>query len=469
MAPSPTGGLHVGTARTALFNFLYARSVQGKFVMRIEDTDRERSEKKWEDNIVQGLDWLGIEWDEGVMPSGEEKGNYGPYRQSERSTIYIKYIEKMLSDGSAFYCRHTKDELYEESKQQKEQKEAPRHVCSQREESYGEGIIRFKNNATEPLVFDDVIKGSVSFDPRLSGDFSVAKSVDEPLYNLAVVIDDYEMKITDVIRGEDHISNTPKQMLLQKALGCDSVTYIHTPLLLGADRSKLSKRHGAVSVDEYRQQGYVPAALFNFLALLGWRPEGEREIFTKDELIDLFFLDDVHHSSAIFDIEKLNWMNGEYMRAMSHAEFAAVARQYVHVPQNEYSDEALEKILCLEQDRIKKLTEIEDAVSFAFALPDYDKNLLCYKGRSATETKTMLEYILSVVEKIDDGNWNGESLHITLSDIAEETGDKGSVFHPVRVAVSGSKSSPPPFDIMNALGKKESARRITIALNTLSE
>ncbi len=468
IAPSPTGGLHVGTARTALFNFLYSKSEGCEFILRIEDTDKERSKQIWEENILRGLEWVGIEWDEGVMPNGYEKGDFGPYRQKDRSAIYKKYLEHMIDKGSAFYCLHTKDELEHERVEQQKNKKPPRHICFYRDDQKNkEGIIRFKNDHQEDIIFKDIIKSEVKFSPQLLGDFSIAKSMQEPLYNFAVAVDDYEMRITDIIRGEDHISNTPKQILIQKALGFNEVTYAHTPLLLGTDRSKLSKRHGAVSVDDYKKEGYLPDAMFNFLALLGWRPKGEKEIFSINEIIELFSIEDVQTSSAVFDVEKLNWMNGEYIRSMSKNDFAEIAKQYIKIPKNNYTDIEIENILCLEQGRVKTMSQIEGAVSFAFELSDYDTDLLIYKNNDKENTLKMLEYIVSIFE--DKDGWTLEGINNELLKITEEKGDKGSVYHPVRLSVSGQKSSPPPHEIMYAIGKKESIDRIKKAIEKLSE
>src|SRR3989344_183292 len=268
MAPSPTGMLHVGTAHTTLFNYLFARHHGGSFILRIEDTDPERSRKEFEKNIIDELTWLGIEWDGKVT------------RQSEMAHVYKPYLEQMLREGTAFYCPHSEEELKKERELQMANKESPKHVCEFRDKQAEKGIIRIKNNAEDTIVFTDEIRGEISFDPKLLGDFSLARSLESALYHFAVVIDDTEMDITHVIRGEDHISNTPKHILIQRALELPSVTYAHLSLLLGTDRSKLSKRHGATSITEYREEGYLPQALLNFLALLGWNPGTEQEIFS---------------------------------------------------------------------------------------------------------------------------------------------------------------------------------------------
>src|SRR3989338_6881533 len=341
IAPSPTGPFHLGTARTALFNYLFARKHDVVFVLRIEDTDKERSEKKWEENIIEGLKWLGIEWDEGpvfvperseglqkrgsavALAQAETIGNYGPYRQSERTEIYKRYIEKLLNEGKAFYCWHTSEELEKEKKEQEDRHEAPRHTCAFRDTKEQDveapqkqqGIIRIKNDA-DAISFEDLIRGKITFDMRLLGDFSIAKNLTEPLYNFAAVVDDFEMRISHVIRGEDHISNTPKQIFLQQVMGMPSPIYAHLPLILGPDRSKLSKRHGATALLEYRDMGYLPEALCNFTAFLGWNPDTDEEVLSRDALISLFDIAKVQPSGAIFNVEKLDWMNGMYIRKM---------------------------------------------------------------------------------------------------------------------------------------------------------
>src|SRR3989338_4938546 len=288
IAPSPTGALHVGTARTALFNYLFAKHYSGKFILRIEDTDKERSDKKWEKDILDGLHWLGIDWDGKI------------HHQSKRIKIYKKYLDKMLKEKKAFYCSHTKEELNKERNEQTKQKQAPRHICSYRnkdatKKNLKDAIIRFKNDTKDILKFNDLIRDEIKFESENFGDFSIAKSLTEPLYNFAVVIDDYQMKVTHIIRGEDHIPNTPRQILLQQALGMPMPKYAHLPLILGSDKRKLSKRHGATSVTEYKNLGYLPDTLFNFLAILGWRGKNdEKEIMKQGEIIKEFNIEGVH-------------------------------------------------------------------------------------------------------------------------------------------------------------------------------
>ncbi|MBI2637954.1 MAG: glutamate--tRNA ligase, partial [Candidatus Sungbacteria bacterium] len=375
IAPSPTGNLHIGTARAALFNYLFSKHAGGVFVLRIEDTDVERSEKRFEKNIFKGLSWLGIVADE----SPESGGAFAPYRQSERIATYKKYLEKLLIEGKAFYCFHNKEQLEEEKKEQAAMKMPAKHFCGdwrdgtledaeKRKKTEASSIIRFKIPTTpsnHQVSFADIIRGKINFFTSLLGDFSIAKSLREPLYNFAVVIDDYDMGITHVIRGEDHIPNTPKQLLIAEALGWTKQNeiseleppwkYAHLPLILGTDRSKLSKRHGATSVDEYMEDGYLPEALFNFITLLGWNPGGDRELFSEAELIELFSLENVQKSGAIFDVKKLDWMNGEYIRKKPISELVALSLPVLlraglldsfDISKNR---EYLEKVIALEQ------------------------------------------------------------------------------------------------------------------------
>ncbi len=475
IAPSPTGPLHVGTARTALFNYLFAQKHGGKFVLRIEDTDLERSDKKYEKDIFEGLKWLGIEADE----SPERGGKHGPYRQSERRKIYEKYLDKLLKERKAFYCPHSEEELEDERKKQMGDKEPPRHICPAREQNLENGIIRFKNLATGPVRFDDLIRGEVSFDPKLLGDFLLAKDIRTPLYNFAVVVDDETMKISHVIRGEDHISNTPKQLLLIEALGFKAPEYAHLPLILGPDRSKLSKRHGATSVGEYRDLGYLPEALFNFMALIGWNPGGDKEIFSKKELISEFALEKVQKSGAIFDINKLDWMNGEYIRALSPEAFLKRAQPFL--PESKKQKSYLLKVLVLEQPRLKKLSEMGERTDYFFREPEYDKELLRWKNMRDEEIAASLDKAIELLQKSKSAK-NLEKIFFDA--IGEglarrsparsaggpgEGGDKGRILWPLRVALTGKKASPGPFEIMEILGIEESKKRLEAAKEKLRD
>jgi glutamyl-tRNA synthetase len=448
-APSPTGPFHIGSARTALFNYLFAKKNKGKFILRIEDTDLERSDKKYEKDIIENLKWLGLEWDE------------GPYYQSGRTDIYQKYIKKLLDSGQAFWCDHTREELEKERKQQMVRKEAPRHICKRKAKK---GIIRF-HCPEKKIVFNDLIRGKLEFDGGLLGDISIAKDEKTPLYNFSVVVDDYEMKISQVIRGEDHISNTPKQILLQEALGFPQPQFAHLPLILGPDKSKLSKRHGAVSISWYKKQGYLPEALINFIVLLGWNPGTEKEIFSLKELIKEFSLERVQKGGAIFNLQRLDWLNGYYIRRMDLDELTKKCLPYLFSQSSRGAegDEAIsfdyaKKIVVLEQERIKKLSEIGELTKFFFVdRLEYQPELLIWKKMTLKKVKKNLEILEKELSKIED--FSQKSLKDSLMPLTEKHGT-GELLWPLRVALTGQRASPGPFEIMEALGKNKVLKRI---------
>ncbi|KKT42364.1 MAG: Glutamate-tRNA ligase [Candidatus Giovannonibacteria bacterium GW2011_GWA2_44_13b] len=472
IAPSPTGYLHVGTARTALFNFLYARHYGGEFILRIEDTDIERSEAKFEDDIVAGLKWLGIEWDGEIT------------RQSERLDVYENYLKKILEDGRAFYCPHSQQELDEERKKQVANKFSPQHTCDARDLSAqagrksDKGLIRFKNDAEKIIKFKDEIRGEIEFDPSLLGDFSLAKDLRAPLYNFAVVVDDATMEISHVIRGEDHISNTPKQILLEKALGLPQPIFAHLPLILGKDRSKLSKRHGATSIIDYKNEGYLSDALFNFMALLGWRTTDDqarsnknqllstgKELYTKDELIQLFSLERVQGAGAIFDMTKLEWMNGEYIRRKSPRELLELASFQLGDLIKNKPKAFLEKVIALEQPRLKKLSELPEKTDYFFKDPEYDAELLRWKKMSDDDIKNSLKLSMETLKAVNEDDFTKENLEKIF--MAKAGKDRGELLWPLRVALSGKKFSPGPFEIMAVLGKDTAISRINAAISML--
>ena len=445
IAPSPTGLFHIGTARTALFNYLFAKKNKGEFILRIEDTDLERSEAKYEKDIIENLKWLGLEWDGKI------------FKQSERTEIYQKYIKKLLDSGEAFWCDHTQEELEKEKKEQIERKEAPRHICNRKGKAK-DGIIRF-HCPDKKILFNDLIRGKLEFNTNLFGDIGIAKDEKTPLYNLAVVIDDAEMEISHIIRGEDHISNTPKQILLQEALGLEKPEFAHLPLILGSDKSKLSKRHGAVSVSQYREQGYLPEAINNFMALLGWNPGTEKEIFSLNELIKEFSLERVHKAGAIFNLERLDWINSQYIRKMDLNKLAKKCLKYL--PEN-IDFEYIKKIVALEQERIKKISEVGELTEFFFADKlKYDPELLIWKKMSLNDVKNNLELLEKILEKTD--KFDVKSLEVTLTPLREKQGT-GELLWPLRVALSGQKASPGPFEIMEVLGKEKTLKRIKEAI-----
>lgn len=492
MAPSPTGLLHIGTARTTLFNFLFARHHGGAFILRVEDTDKERSQREYEENIIVGLHWLGIQWDEGptVVATSNQLpatstyiGDYGPYRQSERTEIYKKYLEQLLIEGKAFYCIHSKEFLEAELKAQMDLREAPRHVCEDRGKGHTEGIIRLKNEATGAISFTDLIRGSISVPAESLGDFSIARDPLHVLYNFAVVVDDYTMHISHVIRGEEHIANTPRQILIQEALGFPRPVYAHLPLILNKDRSKMSKRGDSTSIDEYRKEGYLPEAIVNFIALLGWHPTDEQEIMDMDRLIREFDLKRVQKSGAAFDPEKLRWMNGEWIRMLPIPQLTARVMPFLeeaglltvsggtyHAPGGEaISPLYLEGVVALEQPRLKTVREVTQRTGFFFEVPIYDADLLRWKGEQPPEETTRnLEKIHKILCDINEDLFNEEHLRVKLTPIAEKLG-KGEVLWPLRAALSGREASPDPFQLLSVLGKKRSLQRLAYALTKLAE
>lgn len=471
IAPSPTGYLHIGTARTALFNWLFAQKNDGVFVLRIEDTDLERSDPKFEEDIKESLRWLGLEWDEFS-------------RQSERINIYKKYLEELIDQGKAFWCFHSLEELEREKKEQMARKEPPRHICRYKyKENIGSyingqknGIIRLRvdENSTRIIHFNDIIKGTIEWSENLIGDLSLAKNLETPLYNFAVVVDDYEMKISHVIRGEDHISNTPKQILIQEALGFKRPEYAHLPLILGEDRTKLSKRHGAVAISQYRELGYLPEAIINFIALLGWRPKQKgqyfEDIYSIDSMISLFDLKDVQKSPAVFDIKKLNWMNRYYIHQLTPEQFKNLVIPFLLKSGIEkVNDEIFDKATHLMSERMEKLSEIKK-FDYFFEDPEYDKQILKWRNASYNDISRSLNLVKEVFELIDWKIFDKDYIQKKLDKLAEIefNNDRGMIYWPLRVALTGKEGSPDPIDILEVLEKDVIMRRINKALKILS-
>jgi len=432
-APSPTGVLHLGGARTALFNYLFVRQNKGKFILRIEDTDKERSKKEHEEDIVNGLKWLGFDFDEF-------------YRQSEREDIYKRYLKKLIDESKAYVS-----------------KESGALEAGERSE-----VIRFKN-PNKKISFSDMIRGEIEFDTTELKDFVIAKSLEEPLFHLAVVVDDFEMGVTHIIRGEDHISNTPRQILIQEAIGAPKPFYAHLPLILDSDRAKLSKRKRGekVSLSYYIKQGYLPQAMVNFLSLLGWNPGTAQEIFTLDELIEKFNIKKIQKGGAIFNEEKLKWVNKEHLKLLPPEE---IANEIYKIVKNYYDTDIsyVKKLYPLILDRINSFSDVNGImeageIDFFFKRPDYEKESLKWKGDSdITMTKTHLEHARLSLENISEEQFTVDNIKNVLFGYAEKMG-KGSVLWPIRFALSGREKSPDPFAIMSALGKKETIKRIKIA------
>jgi len=481
LAPSPTGLFHLGTARTGLFNYLFARKTGGKFILRIEDTDMERSKKEYEENILEGLKFLGIEWDEGP----DIGGPLGPYHQSERLKIYEKYLHQLLEEGKAYYCFCSPEEIEAQKEEMIARGVSPKYSGKCRDLSENTvktylakgkpSVIRIKM-PNKTIKFQDIIRGEVEFDLSLIGDIVIAKSFEEPLYNFAVVIDDYLMKITHVIRGEDHISNTPKQITIQEALGLPRPNYAHLPMILGPDRSKLSKRHGAMALTEYKKMGYLPEALVNFLAFLGWHPIGNQEILNLEELINKFNLERVQKGGAIFNIKKLDWFNSQYLKKMTSDELINRVVDYIEnyssAPQiiKEYDIDYIKKVLDIEMPRMNKLSDLIDLSDFFFKKKiEYPKELLKWKDMTDIELAKSLQDSLDLFEKIKEDEFNRVNLQIKFYNFIDENsnyaGNKGKLLWPLRVALSGKKASPGPFEIAEVLGKKGSIERVKQAVS----
>jgi nondiscriminating glutamyl-tRNA synthetase len=477
-APSPTGPLHVGGVRTALFSWLFARKYGGTFVLRIEDTDKERSEKRYDDELLEGLSWLGLDWDEGPQPIGAdgqlplegvgEKGEFGPYRQSERTAIYHKYLQQLIESGDAYYCYCSKEDIEAQRQAMLSQGLPPKYNGHCRNNPAPEGktpeVIRFKVPEVK-VEFKDLVRGKVTFDAALFGDIIIAKDLDTPLYNFAVVVDDALMQISHVIRAEDHLSNTPKQILMQRALGFPEPIYAHIPLILNADRSKMSKRFSDTALLNYRERGYVPEAMVNFLALLGWHPHGDKEMLSREELIAEFDIDRVQQSGAVFNEEKLDWLNREHIKAMPIATVAELAAPFFAKQNITVHDEALlERVIAVQIARAKTLEELATASAFFFSVPQYEPNLLIWKDKSTLkEVADVLSGARVVINGIAAEDFNHETLTACLPLIVGER-SRGVVLWPLRVAVSGQANSPDPIEIMSVIGKDESLKRIDAAI-----
>ncbi|MBX4201257.1 glutamate--tRNA ligase, partial [Candidatus Parcubacteria bacterium] len=433
-----------------------AKKQGGKIVLRLEDTDRERSEQKWVDNIIEELTWLGLGWDE------------GPFKQSDRPDLYKKYLQQLLDEKKAYYCTCSAEILEAKRQEQMGRGVAPKYDGTCRDKNNTVGVIRFKV-AEKKITFKDLIRGDVELDMSLTGDIVIAKNLTEPLYNLAVVVDDFDMQISHVIRGEDHISNTPKQILLQEALGFDKLEYGHLPLLLNPDKSKMSKRAGDVAVMDYHNNGYLPEAIINFIALLGWNPGTEKEYFTLAELETEFSIEKVQKAGAVFNLQKLDFLNGYYIREKSNSELLELCMPYLKdFNTKQYSTDQLEKIVEAYKARMKKLSDITEFADFFFVEKlEYDKALLAWKGMADGEVRASLEQSAKILSNAKE--WDKESLEKLLVSEAEKFNpkSKGNLLWPLRIALSGKEASASPFEILEILGKEKALQRIWDAIDKL--
>jgi nondiscriminating glutamyl-tRNA synthetase len=457
--PSPTGYLHIGRARTALFNYLFAKKNGGTMVFRIEDTDKERSKPEYEQNIIESLAWLGITYD-----------NTELVRQSERTGLYKTYIQKLLDNGCAYISKE--DERTDSGDEIQETRSAPRRA----------EVIRFKN-PNKKVSFIDLIRGEITFDTTDLGDFVIARSLDEPLYHLTVVVDDHKMKVTHIIRGEDGISNTPRQILIQEGIGATRPLYAHVPLILAPDKSKLSGRHGAVAVTEYRDKGYLPEAVINFLALLGWNPGTEQEIFSLEELVTTFDISKITKSGAVFNIEKLNWFNKEYIKRLSDEDFTRHAIPFLKkCDWIKPEGTPFKRLISLLREKITTFSDIpvlfgaesggilSDELSFVRSVSesDYPKELLLWKKNPDPKASHIhLTKAKELLSTLSDDAFIPEKIKEVLWSYAEEKG-KGDVLWPLRVAITGKEKSPDPFVSAASIGKTETISRIDQALTKLS-
>ena len=436
-APSPTGTFHLGSYRTAIFSYLFARHHGGKFLLRIEDTDKARSTKEYEDNILESLDWLGLEYDEF-------------HRQSEWVGKHEDILRDLVAQDVAYVSKETSDEGVERE------------------------VIRFRN-PNRAVTFNDLIRGEITFDTTELGDFVIAKSFTEPLFHLVVVADDAAQGVTHIIRGEDHISNTPRQILLYEALGKPVPQYAHLPLVLAADRSKLSKRKGARALTEYRDSGFLPEAVLNYVAMLGWNPATEEELFTKSDLVERFTLDQVQKSGAAFDENKLRWFNREYLMKLDDERFKTDIKPFF-TPELLKTLEAngrFEKLLPELRERIEVFGDIrtmEENGEFSYYAesPTYTPEELLWKKEPDKEAaKSHLERVRSLLEPLSPDSWTAEGVKSAIWAYAEEVG-RGNVLWPLRYALSGREKSPDPFTLADILGKDETLTRISFAVELLS-
>lgn len=432
--PSPTGHLHIGTARTALFNYLYAKKYGGKMIFRSEDTDRARSKTEFETEIIEGLQWLGLSWD-----------NEEIIRQSERSALYRTKLEEIIASGHAYVSKEP----------------------SKNDPAIEVEIVRLKN-PNKDITFTDLVRGDITFNTTELGDIVIARSLDDALYHFTVVVDDEDGGVTHVIRGEDHISNTPRQILIQEALGYKRPAYAHIPLILAPDKSKMSKRHGSVAIAEYREAGYLPEAIINFLALMGWNPGTDKEIFSLEELVKSFSLEQVQKSGAVFNQQKFTWFNRQYLERLSDVQFD----EYLS-PISEYASlvtETKAKIRPTLRERTNTRQELTDAIrageyDFVFGEPDYPTEMLKWKKHtSVNDALARLETVVSLLKEADFST--PDTIKNAIWAYAEEEG-KGEVLWPLRVALSGQEKSPDPFTLAHILGQSTTITRILLACDKI--
>ncbi|MDD3538633.1 MAG: glutamate--tRNA ligase [Atribacterota bacterium] len=477
-APSPTGYLHIGGARTALFNWLYARHYGGTFILRIEDTDTLRSTPEAVNAILDGLRWLGLDWDEGP----EKGGEYGPYFQMQRLDFYKQCATKLLASGGAYYCYCSKEELA--LRRKKQLADGKPAIYDRRCLNLSEADKKdFEKEGRKPairlkmpdrrIMVHDLIKGEMNFDCQLLSDFVIVKSDGIPTYNFAVVVDDILMKISLVMRGDDHISNTPKQIVIYQALGETLPEFAHIPMIMGPDNTRLSKRHGATSVIEYQKMGFLPEAVVNYIAHLGWSSGTNQEIFSIEELIKHFTLEKVSRHSAIFSMEKLNWFNSEYLKKMSDEKYMEMLTPYLEeagfldTTLNSEKANWLKKVVSLMKSRVKNFRQFLEYGDYFFT-EGFTIEEKAVQILEQDEVGNILGQLVERLRQIDD--WNEENIEKVVREVAEELNLKGKqIIHPVRVALSGKTVGPSLFAIMEVLGKEKSIIRLERVIKKLAE
>ncbi len=477
-APSPTGATHVGNVRTAIFNWLFARHTGGTFFIRVEDTDQSRKIEGATDVMLEALRWLGLDWDEGP----DIGGDYGPYYQSDRLELYRQVADQLVKNKQAYLCYCSAERLTEMREEQQKRSQSPGYDRRCRDMSEEERlehersgvtpVVRFMMPLDGTTILNDIIHGEISFDNQLVDDFVMLKSDGYPTYHLANVIDDHHMEISHVMRGDDWISSSPRHLQLYSALGWKPPQFAHLPMILAPDRSKLGKRHGATSVLEYREMGYLPQTMVNFLSLLGWSLDDKTEIFSADELIRHFTIERVAKAGAIFNTEKLNWMNGTHIRQISQDELAdALLDYWRHYPPVEIPElpdrQYLLKMIPLVQERLKELRDAAPLLSFFFKTePVYESAELVQKGMDAEGTKGALNAAFTGISGL--GAFDTESIEEMLRPLAKELNVKaGQLFGSLRVATTGLRVAPPLFETMEVLGKERTLASIQGAIDRL--
>lgn len=479
-APSPTGYLHIGGVRTILFNWLFARKHGGRFILRFEDTDPERSRDELIAPMLESIRWLGLDWDEGP----DVGGPYGPYRQSQRLDLYRETLDRLLAAGKAYLCYCTPEELAAERERARAAGRPAvysgrcRHLTpAERRRFEAEGrrpAVRLRVPEGGQVVVHDLVKGEVAFDVAQIGDFIIARADGMPVYNFAVVVDDHHMAISHVIRGDEHLSNTPKQLLVYRALGWEPPQFAHVPMILAPDRTKLSKRHGAVAVDEYRRQGFLPEAILNYVALLGWSPGDDREILSLDEMIRLFDFDRVSRTAAIYDVEKMAWMNGHYLRAADLDRVVDLVIPRLQeagllqgTPEGD-ERRRLRAIVDAVRQRVRTLGELVEASRYFFAdFADYEEAGV-RKHFDRDDAIPILEAVAETLSRVEP--WTQAAIEQALRGLAERMGvGTGRIFHPTRLAVSGRTVGPGVFDVICWVGRDRCLARIHRAIEWIRQ